>query len=113
VGEPEAVNQVYNVALCSRTTLNQLYDLLRQKLLPWYPYLKDARPIYQDFRPGDVRHSEADISKAARLLGYAPSHTLEQGLSEALNWYREQLGAADSRDPRANETVPADHEITR
>jgi len=87
-----AVNEIYNVAVCSRTTLNQLYGFLREELLPWYPHLRDCRPVYQDFRPGDVRHSEADISKAVRLLGYKPSHTFEQGLSEALDWYREHLG---------------------
>src|SRR6266487_2428992 len=92
--EPEAINQVYNVAVCARTTLNQLFDLLRSKLLPFAPHLKSCRPLYQGFRPGDVRHSEADISKASRLLGYAPSHTIDQGLSEALDWYREQLEAA-------------------
>src|SRR6266496_4751725 len=88
---PEAINQVYNVAVCARTTLNQLFDLLRTKLRPFCPQLKGCQPVYQGFRPGDVRHSEADISKAARLLGYAPSHSIDQGLSEALDWYRENL----------------------
>jgi UDP-N-acetylglucosamine/UDP-N-acetylgalactosamine 4-epimerase len=91
VESPEAVNEVYNVAVCARTTLTQLYTFLREKLLPWYPHLRECCPVYQDFRPGDVRHSEADISKAARLLGYQPSHTLEQGLSEALDWFRQHL----------------------
>ena len=87
----EAANEIYNVAVCARTTLNQLHGFLREKLLPWYPHLRECSPVYQDFRRGDVRHSEADISKASRLLGYSPSHTIEQGLSEALDWYREQL----------------------
>ena len=100
VQKPEAVNEIYNIAVSARTTLNQLYELLRDKLLPWYPHLRDSRPIYQDFRSGDVRHSEADISKAARLLGYNPSHTLEQGLSEALDWYRQRFGAPGRRGPR-------------
>jgi UDP-N-acetylglucosamine/UDP-N-acetylgalactosamine 4-epimerase len=102
VEKPEAVNQIYNVAVCARTTLNELYGLLQKKLLPWYPHLQDSRPVYQDFRPGDVRHSEADISKAARLLGYDPSHTLEQGLAEALDWYRHHLSPPDSPDLRAS-----------
>jgi UDP-N-acetylglucosamine 4-epimerase len=92
VEKREAVNEIYNVAVCARTTLNQLYGFLRENLLPHYPHLKDCRPVLGDFRPGDVRHSEADISKAKRLLGYKPSHTLEQGLSEALDWYRQHLG---------------------
>ncbi len=88
----EAVNQVYNVALQARTTLNRLFELLSQSLLPDCPHLAECRPVYRDFRPGDVRHSEADISKAKRLLGYEPSHPLEQGLAEALPWYKQSLG---------------------
>jgi UDP-N-acetylglucosamine 4-epimerase len=91
VHKPQAINQVYNIALSARTSLNQLFDLLRDQLLPWYPPLRTCRPLYRDFRPGDVRHSEADISKAKRLLGYRPSHTVEQGLAEALDWYRQHL----------------------
>ena len=88
---PAALNQVYNVALHARTTLNQLFQLLRKKLSPHYSHLKDFRPHYRDFRTGDVRHSEADISKARTLLGYEPSHTIAQGLAEALEWYRQNL----------------------
>jgi UDP-N-acetylglucosamine 4-epimerase len=100
VESTEAINEIYNVAVCARTTLNQLYGLLHEKLLPWYPHLKDRAPVYRDFRAGDVRHSEADISKANRLLGYAPSHTLEQGLTEALEWYRKHSGpVTDHPDP--------------
>ena len=104
VKKPQAINQVYNVALSARTTLNELFGLLQDKLLPWSPHLKTCRPDYQDFRPGDVRHSEADISKAMRLLGYKPSHTVEQGLAEALAWYRQHLAgpefAAQNPEPR-------------
>jgi UDP-N-acetylglucosamine 4-epimerase len=88
---PDAVNEVYNVAVCARTSLNQLFGLLRENLEPAYPHLKDRAPVYAEFRPGDVRHSEANISKATRLLGYQPSHTIQQGLLEALNWYRQNL----------------------
>jgi UDP-N-acetylglucosamine 4-epimerase len=87
----EAVNQVYNVALNGRTNLNQLYALLRERLLPDHPHLAASRPVYGDFRPGDVRHSEADISKARELLGYRPTHTVAQGLDSALSWYRQNL----------------------
>jgi UDP-N-acetylglucosamine 4-epimerase len=87
----QAINQVYNVALCARTTLNELFGHLRDNLLPWHPHLRTCRPVYRDFRPGDVRHSEANISKAMRLLGYKPSHNVEQGLAEALDWYRQYL----------------------
>lgn len=92
----EAVGQVYNVALNARTTLNQLFRLLHQCLLPAFPHLKNYKAVHAEFRPGDVRHSQADISKARRLLGYKPTHTFEQGLGEALGWYQENLGPTGS-----------------
>jgi len=87
--KPEAVNQVYNVAFGARTTLNQLYQELRMQMLPNHPHLANASPTYRDFRAGDVRHSLADITKAQRLLGYAPTHDLHAGLQEAIGWYME------------------------
>jgi UDP-N-acetylglucosamine 4-epimerase len=84
---PDAVNQVYNVAVGDRTSLNDLYSDIHQQLLPRYPHLADAKPVYRDYRPGDVRHSLADISKASNLLGYAPTHRLREGLEEAVDWY--------------------------
>ena len=88
---PKAVNQVYNVALNERTSLNELFAMLRERLLPHYPHLQRYKPVYQDFRAGDVRHSQADISKARRLVGFAPTHRIEQGLDVALDWYRRNL----------------------
>lgn len=90
---PHAVNQIYNVAVNARTSLNALFSLMRSLLLERVPELPDCRPEYGDFRPGDVRHSQADISKAARLLGYCPSHRLEDGLRDSLDWYLAQLAA--------------------
>jgi UDP-N-acetylglucosamine 4-epimerase len=84
--DPEARNQVYNVAVGDRTSLNQLYCLLRDGLMV-EGVSSGAQPTYRDFRAGDVRHSQADVSKARLLLGYEPSHTLKQGLDEALSWY--------------------------
>ncbi|MBA2690020.1 MAG: NAD-dependent epimerase/dehydratase family protein [Burkholderiales bacterium] len=89
---PDAVNQVYNIALNERTTLNQLYEMQRAMLFPNYPHLAQAKPTYRDFRDGDVRHSQADISKASRLLGYRPTHRLADGLAEALGWYSANVG---------------------
>jgi len=86
---PEAVNQVYNVAVGDRTTLNDLYTELHTQLLPRYPHMEGVKPTYRDFRAGDVRHSLADISKSANLLGYEPTHTIKEGLEEAINWYVE------------------------
>lgn len=78
-----ALGQIYNVAVGGRTTLNELYSTMRTLLMPG----SVSAPSYQDFRPGDVRHSQADISKAQTLLGYQPSHDLFSGLEEALPWY--------------------------
>ncbi len=89
---PEAVNQIYNTALNARTSLNELYSLLHDRLLPHYPHLAGAQPIHRDFRQGDVLHSQADISKGRRLLGYDPTHTINQGLDAALQWYIDTLG---------------------
>ena len=84
---PEAINQVYNVAIGDRTTLNQLYEQLCLNLLPSYSHLQGVKPVYRDFRAGDVRHSLADISKAATLLGYHPTHRINEGIEEAMEWY--------------------------
>ena len=88
---PEAANQVYNVAVGDRTTLNQLYEGIRSRLVERFPHLEKAGPVYRDFRPGDVRHSLADIGKAKERLGYEPTHRIGQGLDEAMDWYVEDL----------------------
>lgn len=86
---PDAVNQIYNIAAARRTTLNELFEALRHRLLPGFPKLKELRPVYRAFQPGDVRHSHADIGKARELLGYHPTYDVEKGLAEALDWYVE------------------------
>lgn len=91
VDNPAAVNQVYNVALNARTSLNELYLILHGLLVERYPHLRDYQPRYGEFRAGDVRHSQADISKAADLLGYVPTHDLQRGLQQSLRWYVGQL----------------------
>ncbi|TCV84139.1 NAD-dependent epimerase/dehydratase family protein [Sulfurirhabdus autotrophica] len=88
---PDAANQVYNVAVGERTSLNQLYEMIRERLAGQFPHLQKASPIHRDFRAGDVRHSLADISKAQTLLGYEPSHTIAQGLTTAMDWYVNDL----------------------
>lgn len=90
-GKPEAINQVYNVAVGQRTTLNQLFEQLLLNLLPLYPKLHGAKPVYREFRAGDVKHSLADIDKASKLLGYQPTHLLCDGLKVATQWYAEKL----------------------
>jgi len=88
---PEALNTAYNIALGERTTLNELLHSLKTGLGRRDATLGDVPPVYQDFRAGDVRHSLADISKAQRLLGYAPTHRLDAGLELALDWYRRNV----------------------
>jgi len=88
---PDAAGQVYNVALGDRTTLNQLFESIRALLEARFPHLKGFKPTYRDFRAGDVRHSLADISKAKNLLGYAPTHRIDEGLKEAMDWYVQDL----------------------
>jgi UDP-N-acetylglucosamine/UDP-N-acetylgalactosamine 4-epimerase len=89
VDDPRAVDQIYNVAAGGRTTLNQLFAALRDGLaeITGDPTIAAAQPEYQDFRPGDVRHSQADIEKARTLLGYAPDFSVRDGLAEVLPWY--------------------------
>jgi UDP-N-acetylglucosamine 4-epimerase len=87
IENPEATNQVYNVAVGDRTTLNQLYEQLNLNLLHSHPHLQCTKPVYRDFRSGDVRHSLANISKAATLLGYQPTHRIGEGLKAAMEWY--------------------------
>jgi UDP-N-acetylglucosamine 4-epimerase len=83
----EALAQVYNVAVGERTTLNELHRLLADAIRAKRPQLHVAPPTYAGFRAGDVRHSQADIGKAQRLLGYVPSHGVHAGLNEAVDWY--------------------------
>lgn len=87
VDDADAVNQVYNVALNERTSLNQLHGMMCELLGPQFPHVRQHQPDYVDFRAGDVRHSQADISKARQLLGYAPSHRIGEGLAQAMTWY--------------------------
>jgi UDP-N-acetylglucosamine/UDP-N-acetylgalactosamine 4-epimerase len=90
VAQADAANQVFNVAVGQRTTLAQLHALLAAALTRVRPTLAVAPPRHADFRGGDVRHSLADIGKARRLLGYAPTHDVRTGLEEAASWYAAQ-----------------------
>ena len=97
---PAAINQVYNVAVDDRTSLNRLFQLLRDAIATRFPELAAVKPAYRDFRPGDVRHSQADIGKASRLLGYAPTHRLVDGIHAAMPWYLAHFDAALEREGR-------------
>ena len=90
--DEEGLNQVYNVAYGERTTLNELYGLIRERVARVHPQIKEAAPVYRDFRAGDVRHSLADITKAKKLLGYDPEFTVATGLDRASDWYLKNPG---------------------
>ena len=92
---PDAKNQVYNVAVGDRTTLNALFGLLRDNLQV-HGVAKDVQPVYRDFRAGDVRHSQADTEKARRLLGYAHTHRLADGIAEGMPWYANSAAVSSS-----------------
>ena len=87
----DAINQIYNVAVNERTTLNQLFDMQRSLLVKRFAHLENFKPTYQGFRAGDVRHSLADINKAQNLLGYVPTHRIGEGLRTAMDWYVKDL----------------------
>jgi UDP-N-acetylglucosamine 4-epimerase len=92
----EAQNQVYNVAVGERTSLVELFGLLRDGLRRHQVHY-DQEPLFRDFRPGDVLHTQADISKAGRLLGFAPTHSISAGLEEALPWYLQMVRRSAGR----------------
>jgi len=101
---PEAINQIYNVAVGDRTTLGQLFLMLRSLVAAAHPDAAQAFPSYAEFRPGDVRHSQADIAKARRLLGFEPTHTVLEGLRECMPWYVRRFATFDAErsSPAAN-----------
>ena len=86
---PAAKNQVYNVAVGDRTSLNELFCYLQSALME-HDISYELAPIYRDFRAGDVRHSQADITKATRLLGYKPRYPIREGIAQAMKWYVKQ-----------------------
>ena len=86
VADDQAKNQIYNVACNDRTSLNELFAHLRDALAG-LGVNYERQPSYQEFREGDVRHSQADISKASRLLGYEVTYRVGDGLSRAMPWY--------------------------
>lgn len=93
---PKAFGEAFNVAVGGRNTLNELFELIKTQLQTknqrpttrdQRPETNDQKPIYRDFRPGDIRHSNADISKAKSMVGYEPTHDIYQGMKEAIDWY--------------------------
>ena len=86
-----STDQIYNVALNDRTSLNKLYQMIEEGIVRRTEGLEKQNPIYRDFRPGDVVHSQANISKAKDLLGYDPKYRISDGMEEVIDWYIENL----------------------
>jgi len=82
-----ALNQVYNVGLNDQTSLNELYKIIENGLIKYTGKIIKKKPIYSDFRAGDVLHSRANISKAKSLLGYSPEWSVQEGMSKTIEWY--------------------------
>ncbi|MDB4135753.1 NAD-dependent epimerase/dehydratase family protein [Gammaproteobacteria bacterium] len=83
----EATNQVYNVALNDRTSLTKLHQMIEERLIERVEGLEKKKPIYREFRSGDVRHSQASIDKAQKLLDYQPKYRISEGMADAIDWY--------------------------
>jgi UDP-N-acetylglucosamine 4-epimerase len=98
ISEESSRDQVYNVAVGDRTTLNQLYDSLK-RALGTSGVVSDKRPVYGPPRIGDIRHSQASVEKAERLLGYGGKITLAQGLAIAMPWYVRFVTQGSGRCP--------------
>jgi UDP-N-acetylglucosamine 4-epimerase len=92
-----SLNQVYNVAAGEATSLNMLFELIRSRLAPHFQRLAALRPVYREFRPGDIAFSVGSCDKAARLLGYQPRWRVGEGLAHTVDWYLEQLAPAARR----------------
>jgi UDP-N-acetylglucosamine/UDP-N-acetyl-alpha-D-glucosaminouronate 4-epimerase len=110
VEDGTAVNQVYNIALNAKTTLNGLFEMIRSLLVPRFPHVRDLAATHREFRAGDVRASQADIGKAERLLGYRPAWRVKEGLARTINWYVTKLMAPrHAFDEQTEEREAAHH----
>ena len=111
VAADDALNQVYNVAVNERTSLNDLFVMLRTMLEPAFPHVRGVCAEHRDFRPGDMRHSQADITRARTLLGYEPQWRVRQGLAEAIDWYVADAQARKVARARASAAASATPEL--
>ena len=102
VEDPHALGQAYNIALGDQTSLTELYEMIRMLLSKRYPGLKNAKAVYREPRRGDLQFSRADVSKAARLLGYQPSVRIIEGLQKTIDWYAENIVPVTEERKRAH-----------
>jgi UDP-N-acetylglucosamine 4-epimerase len=82
-----ALNQIYNIAYGEKTSLNKLFKLIKSEL----NVKSEVKPVYEDFREGDIRHSHADISKATKNLGYLPKYSIHDGIKRTLSWFKQDM----------------------
>ena len=97
VEEPAALGQAYNIALGDQTSLTELFDLIRDGVGRRYAPARHVRAIHRESRRGDLQFSRADISKAARLLGYRPAVRIMEGLEQTIDWYADNLVVAEEQ----------------
>jgi len=86
-----AINQLYNVAVGDSTTINELFFIIRKYLAKYDKKISSIKPKYRKIRDGDVPHSKACIKKAQKFFGYNPTHNLEIGIKESIDWYYKEL----------------------
>jgi UDP-N-acetylglucosamine 4-epimerase len=103
-------NQVYNVAVGDRSTLNQLHEILRNALAQNGIVYTEA-PIHGPPRAGDIRHSQANVDKAERMLGYERRIALAQGIEKAMPWYLQLVGERSKSDPVHQHPLPANAKL--
>jgi UDP-N-acetylglucosamine 4-epimerase len=101
----KATNQIFNIAFGAQTTLTELFNVLRDGLSLTFEHVRGCKPRHGQFRAGDILHSQADIGRAHRLLGYRPTHNAEQGLAEALEWYVRDFSARRKKAGRMMEAA--------
>ncbi len=94
----KAFGQAFNTAIGGKETLNNLYSAIANGIKENLPNITIKKPIYRDFRAGDIRHSNANIDKMKELLGYEPTHTLESGLKESIAWYIQDIQGRNSNE---------------
>ena len=97
-----ATASAYNIACGESTSLIELFHLIRAGLAAYKPSVQSTQPIFEEFRPGDVPRSLADISRAEETLGYVPTHRVRAGMDATIQWYAEAAGLT-----RSESSVPA------
>ena len=106
VENANASGHAYNVASAESVTLNQLFQMMRDRLALNDPRFSFAAPQYDPFRQGDIRFSSASIEKARRMLSFSPTHSVAQGLAEALDWYVARAHATGGRSVATTVATP-------